>query len=599
MHRRRYRLLAFALVLTAAAGCPSRNLELTGKGCPCVPGWVCDERTNSCVRTEDLQGQDPASAADDAATMPDAAAADPDPAPPGDPWGADGGWGWPQPPDATADDAAVHDAGVADAAPKDTGAGPCQASDPVDGNPCNTRDANAVCSQVPDEPEFACECSPGFRGALCEARSSAGNGADGHVTLRAVANLALDNTGNRQCADGGDMVFYTVTARMPDSVLALDRAPGAGCLNAGDEVLVMKLLGRGSIDHAGAHEVRRVAAVDGPHVALDRPLQRDYGRISSTAPGDWVILQRIPNYGRFTVPATATVVVPPADIVSRTATGVFALRGELVTVAGAVDARGAGLPGGRRTLTPNTTGESGASPAGQGTAGGAGGVGEGQQDGCPGHGAGGGGAGHAEPGEQGSASCAGDGGPAFGDPLFSQLFLGPGGGAGGTDDNHLNDPPGGRGGAGGGVVVISAQTLTVGGSIDASGAPGEGDVTRPDEDCNTVDECWDYAGPGGGGAGGSILLSADSLSVGAQSVTATGGAGGLGLEEDAGDGGDGAAGRIVLHHGGTFEGTTTPSASIVLFDCESVMPPGPGPVVLDPDGFAGEAPQTTTCTPDN
>jgi hypothetical protein len=34
----------------AAAACSVPDLELDGKQCPCVDGWVCDEPTNTCVR---------------------------------------------------------------------------------------------------------------------------------------------------------------------------------------------------------------------------------------------------------------------------------------------------------------------------------------------------------------------------------------------------------------------------------------------------------------------------------------------------------------------------------------------------------------------
>ena len=45
MHPRMAMLLGLA-----AGGCSIETFDLTGKQCPCVTGWVCDESSNTCVR---------------------------------------------------------------------------------------------------------------------------------------------------------------------------------------------------------------------------------------------------------------------------------------------------------------------------------------------------------------------------------------------------------------------------------------------------------------------------------------------------------------------------------------------------------------------
>ncbi|RXK62235.1 T9SS type B sorting domain-containing protein [Lacibacter luteus] len=95
----------------------------------------------------------------------------------------------------------------------------------------------------------------------------------------------------------------------------------------------------------------------------------------------------------------------------------------------------------------------------------------------------------------------------------NKLFLGGGGGAG-----DANDPLGGNafnpnGGNGGGIILISAETITSNGfQIIANGNDGKACTTN----CNE--------GMGGGGAGGTVFISANQF-VSALTVTAIGGKG--------------------------------------------------------------------------
>jgi hypothetical protein len=237
----------------------------------------------------------------------------------------------------------------------------------------------------------------------------------------------------------------------------------------------------------------------------------------------------------------------------------------LVSVAGTLDMSGKGYVGGIQNTVVNSNGEQGESIHGLGTnlaaaSQGAGGGGIGDGNSCESYGASGGGGGHAAPGGDGTSACSGKGGGAYGTAsLLTQLMLGSGGGAGGTDNVLSDNPPGGFGGRGGGIVVIAAANLQVTGSLSSGGTDGEGDLVAGCDNGASVTSCWDYSGPGGAGAGGSILLDANESSLGSELVAASGGLGGLGAPS--GDGGDGADGRIAVH-ALTLTGSTLPAATV-------------------------------------
>jgi hypothetical protein len=47
---------ALALLVVATAGCKVDELDLTGRACPCVSGWRCDDTSNTCVRDPVIDG---------------------------------------------------------------------------------------------------------------------------------------------------------------------------------------------------------------------------------------------------------------------------------------------------------------------------------------------------------------------------------------------------------------------------------------------------------------------------------------------------------------------------------------------------------------
>jgi hypothetical protein len=112
------------------------------------------------------------------------------------------------------------------------------------------------------------------------------------------------------------------------------------------------------------------------------------------------------------------------------------------------------------------------------------------------------------------------------------------------------------------VIFVAARELFVYGRIDASGGAGQGDTTEC-LDGTATDRCWDFSGPGGGGAGGTIRIEADAFSFDAGDIRALGGAGGGGSDNLATDGGHGGVGRIVIDsHGATLPAMCTPPATV-------------------------------------
>jgi hypothetical protein len=419
---------------------------------------------------------------------------------------------------------------------------------------------------------FTCACPTGFTGTTCATPVASGTGADGAGSIPASATTDLSATSvasGRSCADGGDAVSYSVIA-LDAMTATLAAAPSAGCLAPKDEVLLINLQGTASANgNVGNYETLRVASVSGATVTFASAKTNYYGSgasddtgLGTTAADQRVALVRVPNYSSLSVPAGATLTVDAWDGVKG---GVLFVRSSgAVTIAGTVTVDGLGYRGGQRPASVNQDGYEGESYGGLGGNAqpavlGAGGGGRG--DPCASYGVGGGGAAYGSAGlnATGSATtCMGVGGAVYGNAMLTKLFLGSGAGSGGNDNVLADNPHGGLGGAGGGILVILGANLTVTGSVSARGAAGQGDTTSGCFGSSTT-TCWDFSGPGGGGAGGSIYLLGDQVDVGTSLVTAAGGVGGLGGESNGGNGGDG---RISVHYATSIAGSTTPAADV-------------------------------------
>ena len=167
-----------------------------------------------------------------------------------------------------------------------------------------------------------------------------------------------------------------------------------------------------------------------------------------------------------------------------------------------------------------------------------------------------------------AAPIAGRGGGAGGDAVSSPVFLG-------VPFTVSGDEKGAGGGGGGGLGIVIAPLITVGptGEIHVDGGDGGGG-----ENTNFLDR---IGGGSGGGSGGMLILQArrvDLSSAGADSITAIGGRGGPGANNDfdaTGAGGNGGPGLLQIHvprrnfdlllpPGRSLEELTSPDASVLL-----------------------------------
>jgi len=146
---------------------------------------------------------------------------------------------------------------------------------------------------------------------------------------------------------------------------------------------------------------------------------------------------------------------------------------------------------------------------------------------------GGGGAAHAAAGGNAATGGASGSSTSFGLATLP-LTLGSGGGGGQST----------KGGAGGGLIrLIASGTMTMDGSILVDGSNGANGSSSASIDA------------GGGGAGGSIWVAADTLE-GSGLLSAVGGGGGVDSGGDRGGGGSGGYIRISYVTANTFAGTT-------------------------------------------
>jgi hypothetical protein len=438
---------------------------------------------------------------------------------------------------------------------------------------CNGRAADGCEASFADD-----EANCGGCGVSCELGESC-NAGRCEMRFTADANLSTQRF-QGTCADGGDMVAYRITG-LNEALRHVGFMLSAGCLSEDDRVLLIDIEG----PDAGTHDVFTVAAV-APGGTRSGVVLREPLRYSFTA---GTFLVRVPTYTNVVVSSGVTLT---ANGRTEGGSGVFAMAAtESLTVAGTIDMDGRGYAGAPRTTITAAPGVQGSSTIGAGTNsqlpnGGGGGGGSGEFQACLNNGTGGGGGGHSTPGSRGSNNCSDNGGLAY--AAGGRIFLGAGGGAGGTDDVLWDNPPGGRGGNGGGAIVLYTPRLDVTGTIRARGLAGEGDRGPNCEGASgagSVVDCWDYSGPGGGGAGGSFFLIGGTHTGNVPDVS--GGAGGFGAGASttifAGNGGQGGAGVVVLQPRNCFEARVwTPTAV-------------DGAYTLDADGVGPLPAYTTLC----
>ena len=432
-----------------------------------------------------------------------------------------------------------------------------------------------------------------------------GTGADGSITVTTTKTIDTDiiAAGRAQA----DAVNFRVTTDIATGSATITTATTPTGLAVGDEIIIINLrdpnnagtsyYSSGDWTNAplGKYETHYITGISGSVLTLDSATSSNWYPASSG--GYDVVVQRIPQYTNVTINSGGTLTTS-AFSTSTHKGGILFFRATgdvIVNTGGSISAAGKGYAGSTTTVansiggtTYNGIGGSGgtqASPAGVSGQGGGGGgayVSGSGASGITGGGGGGGGnttysnfneggggggaygsvgaGGGAVPSGGGSgsngsgttggaggnanttSSGSGGGGGTYGAANLNSLFLGSGGGSGGSDGTN------GRygGGGGGGILFVASATLTNNGTVSSNGSNG------------TNGGCCGMGG-GGGGSGGSILLKVNTMNIGSNIVTATGGTGGAGGSGTGAVGGAGGDGRIRLDYT-SLSGTTSPTA---------------------------------------
>lgn len=346
-------------------------------------------------------------------------------------------------------------------------------------------------------------------------------------------------------ADGPLTVSGTTTLGAASVVTAISGATltvsGTPVVSVGDEILVLNMHGSDAAHtHVGTYAFLWVAGVSGSDVTVESAPSVVFGEsTNSDLSGQAVQMVRVPQYTDVQVLAGGVLTAPVWDGATG---GVLAFRANgtvVVDVGGLITVDEAGYAAGNTGTAYNNDGYQGESYAG---------AGDGNLDSSysgyygnwaygyyqANYGGGGamitGGGGNYAGGATAGASW--DGGnypPAAAGDTYGSADLGllfPGSGGAGVWDGYSSPGPGGDGA---GILYVGAA------GIDASGAASISAMGGSTLAWATGS--WTYGA--GGGAGGSVWLVADDLSLGSGAVDATGGFGEATHIRVGGDGGDG------------------------------------------------------------
>jgi hypothetical protein len=376
--------------------------------------------------------------------------------------------------------------------------------------------------------------------------------------IDADVNLSSDAiTAGRTCAEA---IAYSVLS-LTGTTATLAGVPEAGCLAAGDELLLINLQGTvAEHDNVGNWELLRVSDVSDDTVTFAGTTTRSYGTgasnagLGTSAGSQRVALIRVPRFGRLVVNAGVTVT---ADAWQGVLGGVLALRAAQLELSGTLSAAELGYRGGRWstddiTCSDSIQTEAGESIGGSGTPstlhnlGASGGLGPGNTSfnsdnaviSTPGH---------AQAGVLGfnpKGRAMGELGAAYGSADGTKLTLGSGPGGALT---CVETPPQPAPflevrvlQQAGGIALLLVDDLQVqpGGAISASPGDAPRDVAF---------------------AGGYVFISGSTLSLGESRVTALGSIGLAPSGPFAGQSNQASPGYIVVS-GSNVTGTTEPAA---------------------------------------
>jgi RHS repeat-associated protein len=398
-----------------------------------------------------------------------------------------------------------------------------------------------------------------------------GTGYDGNLTINSgvTYNINIQNSNGRTCADGGDAVAYSVTS-LGSTAAVLSATPSSGCLNVGDEILIINMQGTQLLSaNTGNYEFLKIASVSGATITFTTSKIKWYGdaaysdaNIGTDLGKQRVMLMRVPNYNNVTMNGTLT-----GNGWNGLKYGVLAYR-----VAGTLNGNGTihmdakGYRGGAGAYRP----EGGGGTAGyQGESYGGVGLSHNASPNLGGGGSGvasdanGGGAGYASVGSASTDSGGGLGGLSYGDATLNKLLPGSGGGGGRIHNGSQIEHYAGSGGNGGGVMILIANQISFTGLVSANGAHGAAGSPNAS-----------YAG--GAGSGGGIRIEGKYISL--NSILATGGSNYTSAS----------SGRMAVYYESTISiSNQNPSPYVALLNQQATPTPQPTPISLTPSSAYG------------
>ena len=383
------------------------------------------------------------------------------------------------------------------------------------------------------------------------------------VSASCDLNITVDNYGDG--ADGGltvsGLTTFNVNAFVTDNTIAAGatsfHVDNWQAFSAGHEIMIVQTQVQSGSPTILPYEHSTILSSIAGTITVTQPIIQTYtsGTSNSYSGAQVTQIVNVPHYAGVNVPTGSGIIAPPWD---GSKGGIIAFRVQTtLQVDGTVTAAGLGFRGGAhgdinsrpQAIAYGYPGESwnglAAYSALHNQGGGGGGSFNYTCDTQPADGNGGGGGGYATAGNSGSGNptsseFGGDAGAAYGAAdLSAGFYLGSGGGGPASASCGLTTYPGS---SGGGAAFIAAQsiTLTSLGSISVQGEDAVNTVFTP-----------------GAGAGGTLYLTADNMTLGNGQVQAQGGAA-------SSYGGAGGAGFIRLDCGcNLVSGTTNPPAQFV------------------------------------
>lgn len=353
------------------------------------------------------------------------------------------------------------------------------------------------------------KCGPAVAG------SDLGNGSDGSVSVTTSVNINSNVIASgRAYADG---INYSVTAVGANFVDCTTSPVG---IVGGDKVLLINLQGISSaVTNVGNYEIMTVQSINGLRMYFTTNKTKLYGNtndenIGVAATNQRVMVQRIPQYQNVTISGAGAITCTAWNGVMG---GVVAMMvAGTLSLSGNINANGAGY----RSLSQMGGFNWGESYGGKGVASeGAGGAGNGYPSGS----------GYGTAGSTGSQGATA--GAAYGNATLTKLYFGSASSA--NDNGH-----GMVQSNGGGIVFVAANIFAHTGTLQSNAAAASQFV--------------------GGGAGGSISITAQTLNIGSNLTQAIGATG----QNSCGNGGTG----ITAVKYGTISGSLVgaPTATLIV-----------------------------------